>query len=77
MGGDQELIVALRTAAGDAWAGSGSTASRARRCSIPTTPMFDSDEIASARALGASLAEGARRALLLGEAAHRAASARC
>jgi DNA-binding CsgD family transcriptional regulator len=62
MGGDQELIVALRTAAGDAWGGLGLYRE-------PGAPMFDSDEIAFVRALAASLAEGARRALLIGEAA--------
>jgi DNA-binding CsgD family transcriptional regulator len=61
MGGDQELIVALRTAAGDAWGGLGLYRE-------PGAPMFDPDEIAFVRTLAASLAEGARRALLLGEA---------
>jgi hypothetical protein len=61
LGGDQELVVALRTASGDAWGGLGLYRE-------PGAPMFDRDEIAFVRAIAASLAEGARRALLLGEA---------
>jgi DNA-binding CsgD family transcriptional regulator len=61
LGGDQELIVALRTGSGDAWGGLGLYRE-------PGEPMFDADEIGFARAIAPSLAEGARRALLLGEA---------
>ncbi len=61
LGGDQELIVAFRTGSGDAWGGMGLYRE-------PGDPMFDRDEIGFARAIAPSLAEGARRALLLGEA---------
>jgi len=61
LGGDQELIVALRTAAGDAWGGLGLYRE-------PGAPSFGHDEIRFVRASAAALAEGARRALLLGEA---------
>src|SRR5215210_4479337 len=61
LGGDQELIVALRTASGDAWGGLGLYRE-------PGTTMFDSDEIAFLRTIAPALGEGARRALLLGEA---------
>lgn len=62
LGGDQELIVALRTSAGDTWGGLGLYRARGE-------PMFDSEEIAFFRDLAPTLAAGARRALLLGEAA--------
>jgi DNA-binding CsgD family transcriptional regulator len=62
LGGDQELIVGLRTASGDAWGGLGLYRE-------PGEPMFQPDEIAFVRAIAPSLAEGARRALLFGEAA--------
>ena len=61
MGGDQELIVALRTGAGAAWGGLGLYRE-------PGARMFDADEIGFVRAVAPTLAEGARRALLLGEA---------
>ncbi len=61
LGGDQELIAALRTGSGDAWGGLGLYRE-------PGDPMFDADEIGFIRAIGPSLGEGARRALLLGEA---------
>jgi DNA-binding CsgD family transcriptional regulator len=61
LGGDQELIVGLRTASGDAWGGLGLYRE-------PGQPMFQPDEISFVRAIAPSLAEGARRALLLGEA---------
>jgi hypothetical protein len=60
-GGDQELIVGLTTRAGDTWG----AVTLYRR---PGQPMFDRDEIALVRALSQPLAEGARRALLVGEA---------
>jgi DNA-binding CsgD family transcriptional regulator len=61
LGGDQELILALRTASGDTWGGLGLYRE-------PGAPMFAPEEMAFLRATAASLAEGARRALLLGEA---------
>jgi len=61
LGGDQELVVALRTPSGEAWGGLGLYRE-------PGAPMFDADEIDFLRAAAAPLAEGARRALLLGEA---------
>jgi DNA-binding CsgD family transcriptional regulator len=61
MGGDQEMIAALRTPAGDAWGGLGLYRE-------PGQSMFDSDDIEFVRAIGPPLAEAARRALLLGEA---------
>ncbi len=61
LGGDQELIVSLRTDAGDAWGGLGLYRETG-------APMFDPEEIAFVRAIASSLAEGAKRALLLGEA---------
>jgi DNA-binding CsgD family transcriptional regulator len=61
LGADQELIVALRTATGDAWGGLGLYRE-------PGAAMFDRDEIEFARAIAPLLADGARRALLLGEA---------
>jgi DNA-binding CsgD family transcriptional regulator len=61
LGGDQELIVALRTAAGQAWGAAGLYREPGQR-------MFDRDEIEFLRAAAPSLGEGARRALLLGEA---------
>jgi DNA-binding CsgD family transcriptional regulator len=61
LGGDQELIAGLRTPSGEAWGGIGLYRE-------PGAPMFDSDEIGFVRAISPSLGEGARRALLLGEA---------
>ena len=61
MGGDQELIVALRTPTGEAWGALGLYRE-------PGAPLFDRDEIELLRSLAPSLAKGARRALLLGEA---------
>lgn len=61
MGGDQELIAALRTDSGDAWGGLGLYRE-------PGEPLFDADEIGFVRAIAPSLGAGARRALLLGEA---------
>jgi DNA-binding CsgD family transcriptional regulator len=60
-GGDQELIVGLTTRAGDAWGAL--TLYRE-----PGEPLFNHDEIALVRSLSQWLAEGARRALLVGEA---------
>ena len=61
LGGDQELIVGLRTASGHAWGGLGLYRE-------PGAPMFDREEVGFLRAIAPSLGEGARRALLLGEA---------
>lgn len=60
-GGDQELLVALRTRAGDAWGVLGLYRE-------PGQPQFDDDELRFLREVSPYLAEGARRALLVGEA---------
>jgi DNA-binding CsgD family transcriptional regulator len=62
LGGDQEMIVALRTRSGDAWGAIGLYRS-------PGRPMFDATDKAFLSSIAPFLAEGARRALLLGEAA--------
>ena len=61
LGGDQELIVGLRTSSGDAWGGVGVYRE-------PGDPVFSDDEIEFLRGASPTLGEGARRALLLGEA---------
>ncbi len=61
LGGDQELIVALRGSSGEAWGGLGLYRE-------PGAPMFDSEDTGFLRAVAPALGEGARRALLLGEA---------
>jgi DNA-binding CsgD family transcriptional regulator len=61
LGGDQELIAALRTPAGEAWGALGLYRE-------PGQPQFDDTELAFVRLVAPSLAEGARRALLVGEA---------
>ena len=61
LGGDQELIVGLRTSSGDAWGGLGVYRE-------PGDPMFSDEEIDFLRNASPTLGEGARRALLLGEA---------
>jgi DNA-binding CsgD family transcriptional regulator len=61
LGGDQELIVALRTPAGEVWGALGLYRE-------PGRPLFDDTELAFVQSLAPSLAEGARRALLVGEA---------
>lgn len=60
-GGDQELLVALRTRAGDAWGVLGLYRE-------PGQPQFDDDELRFLQEVSPYLAEGARRALLIGEA---------
>jgi DNA-binding CsgD family transcriptional regulator len=60
-GAEQELLVALRTQAGEAWGMLGLYRE-------PGQPLFDRDELDFLRAVSPSLAEGARRALLVGEA---------
>lgn len=61
MGGDQELIAALRTAGGEVWGAVG-------LYRAPDEPMFDSEEKALMRAIAPDLAAGARTGLLVGEA---------
>ncbi len=60
-GGDQELLVALRTRAGEAWGVLGLYREPGER-------QFDREELELLRALSPLLAEGARRGLLVGEA---------
>ena len=60
MGGDQELIAALRSG-GQAWGAIGIYRA-------PGEPMFDSDDKAFLKAVGPHLASGARTGLLVGEA---------
>jgi len=61
LGGDQELVAALRTPAGDAWGGMGLYRESGQR-------RFSPEDLAFVRAIAPALGEGARRALLLGEA---------
>ncbi len=61
MGGDQELLVALRTGGGHAWGMLGLYRE-------PGDRQFDRDELEFVRAVSPHLAEGARRGLLVGEA---------
>ena len=61
LGGDQELIAALRTQAGEVWGALGLYRE-------PGQPLFDDAELTFVRAVAPHLAEGARRALLVGEA---------
>ena len=61
MGGDQEMIAALRTPGGDVWGALGLYRE-------PGQPMFDRDDVDFVRSLAPCFAEGARRALLIGEA---------
>jgi DNA-binding CsgD family transcriptional regulator len=61
LGGDQELIAALRTPSGAVWGALGLYRE-------PGQPLFDAQELSFVRAVAPSLAEGARRALLVGEA---------
>lgn len=60
-GGDQEMIAALRTRSGDVWGAVGLYREAGE-------PMFTADEKAFLRAVAPTLAQGARRALLVGEA---------
>ena len=60
MGGDQELILALRTRTGDVWGALGLYRE-------PERPLFDAPEKEFLRAAAPYLAQGARRALLVGE----------
>jgi DNA-binding CsgD family transcriptional regulator len=61
MGGDQEMIAAIRTRAGDVWGAVG-------LYRAPGEPMFDTEEKALIKAISGDLAKGARTALLVGEA---------
>jgi DNA-binding CsgD family transcriptional regulator len=61
LGGDQELIAALRTRRGHTWGAVGLYRETGQ-------PLFDDDELAFVRAVAPFLAEGAQRALLVGEA---------
>jgi DNA-binding CsgD family transcriptional regulator len=61
MGGDQEMIAALRTASGEVWGAVG-------LYRAPGEPLFDREEKAFLRAVGPDLATGARTGLLVGEA---------
>jgi len=60
-GGDQELLVALRTQVGDAWGMLGLYRE-------PDRPRFTPGEVGFLRETAPFLAEGARRGLLVGEA---------
>jgi DNA-binding CsgD family transcriptional regulator len=60
-GAEQELFVALRTRAGDTWGVLGLYRE-------PGQPQFDDDEFRFLRDVSPYLAEGAQRALLIGEA---------
>jgi DNA-binding CsgD family transcriptional regulator len=60
MGGDQEMIAALRTG-GAVWGAVG-------LYRAPGEPLFDSEEKAFLKAIGPDLATGARTGLLVGEA---------
>ncbi len=62
MGGDQELLVTLRTRTGEAWGMLGLYRE-------PGQPLFSPDEIRFLCDVAPHLAEGARRGLLVGEAA--------
>lgn len=60
-GGDQEMIAGLRTRSGEVWGAVGLYRE-------PGEPMFDADDVRFVQAVSPYLAEGARRALLVGEA---------
>lgn len=61
MGGDQELILALRARSGEVWGALGVYRE-------PGRPMFDDGEKRLLRTVAPQLADGVRRALLVGEA---------
>ena len=61
LGGEQEVIAALRTRSGEVW---GALALYRE----PGQPQFDADELEFLRVVSTHLAEGARRGLLIGEA---------
>jgi DNA-binding CsgD family transcriptional regulator len=60
-GGDQEVLVALRTRSGETWGILGLYRE-------PDRPLFTAEELQFLREVAPSLAEGARRGLLVGEA---------
>jgi DNA-binding CsgD family transcriptional regulator len=60
-GGDQELLVALRTQSGEPWGVVGLYRE-------PGEPQFDREDMDFLRGISQTLAEGAQRGLLLGEA---------
>ncbi|HVM12725.1 MAG TPA: helix-turn-helix transcriptional regulator [Egibacteraceae bacterium] len=60
-GGEQEMIAGLRTPTGEIWGALGLYREK-------DTALFDASDLDFVRAIAPSLAEGARRALLLGEA---------
>jgi DNA-binding CsgD family transcriptional regulator len=60
-GGDQELLLALRTPAGEAWGMLG-------LYRAPNQPLFDTEEMRLLHALAPYLGQGAQRGLLVGEA---------
>ncbi|HMQ29640.1 MAG TPA: helix-turn-helix transcriptional regulator [Chloroflexaceae bacterium] len=60
-GGDQELLLALRTSTGEPWGMLG-------LYRAPNQPLFDAEEIRLLRELSPYLGQGARRGLLVGEA---------
>jgi DNA-binding CsgD family transcriptional regulator len=60
-GGDQELLLALRTSAGEVWGMLG-------LYRAPNRPLFDAEEIRLLREVAPYLGQGARRSLLVGEA---------
>lgn len=61
MGGDQELLLALRTRSGQAWGMLGLYRE-------PGAPRFDEEELRFLRTVAPCLADGAQRGLLVGEA---------
>ena len=61
LGGDQEIIAGLRTQAGHVWGAVGLYRE-------PGQPLFDDQELRFIQEVAPYLAEGARRALLIGEA---------
>lgn len=61
IGSDQEMLVRLRARSGEVWGAVGFYRE-------PGQPLFDEDDKRFARALAPHLADGARRALLVGEA---------
>lgn len=61
LGGDQEMIAALRTANGEVWGAVG-------LYRAPGERMFDADDKAFLKAIAPDLAAGARAGLLVGEA---------
>jgi DNA-binding CsgD family transcriptional regulator len=61
LGGDQEMIAALRTPSGEVWGALGLYRE-------PGRPLFDRQELEFIRGVSPTLADGARKALLVGEA---------